>query len=203
MATTDRPRSAALPGAVATGRAAAGAAATGAGAGDGSSRRNFTVGRWPGVGDGLAATTCTREVSCLGFGASAGRPRTAVSFLASSSGEAAGLGGTIFAPGGAVGPAGPVPRPVNPGGRLMRTVSFLASSAGRSCSGFSSAMGWPSKKFRGTIRAAAQRCQSVSRRKRRAAGRIGGTGTPASAQGRQPPPRLRPASGSNAGCRTV
>src|SRR5579871_5987724 len=110
----------------ATGAPGAPAVAGTAGAAS-SSRRNFTVGFASAV-IGLAAETCTRAVSFFGFGASVGRPKMAVSFLASSSELVTGPGfaGGGAPPGGWI--LGVVPRPVNPGGKLMRTVSFFDSS---------------------------------------------------------------------------
>jgi hypothetical protein len=117
--------------------AAAGAVAAAAGAAGGSSRFNFTVGRGISGTAGLAAVTWTREVSFLGLGVVTGMPITAVSFLASSSGTA---GATGLGLAGAAAGAGELVRPVKPGGKLMRTVSFLDSSSGMLCCGFSSAM---------------------------------------------------------------
>ena len=126
--------------------------------GAGSSRRSLTPAE-----PGLAATTWTREVSFFGLGASTGRPRTAVSFFASSSGEDAGVGvGTIFAPGGGSGPPGAAPRPAKPGGKLIRTVSFFDSSAGLPC--ISSAMEITLRNCAVNIRVCPQGCQSVSPR---------------------------------------
>lgn len=87
------------------------------------SRRKRTVGRGISAMVGLAAGTATRDVS---FFASAGMPIMAVSFFACSAPMAAvsrldwssatGLAVALC--------------PITPGGRLMRTVSFLDSSSG-------------------------------------------------------------------------
>ena len=109
--------------------------AAGAGA---PSWRSLTVGRGDSGAPGLAAVTWTREVSFFGFGASTGRLMTDVSLFASSSGDTGGPGGLFCGAGTGAGVLGGAPRPVKPGGRLMRTVSFFNSSAG--LCGMSSAM---------------------------------------------------------------
>src|SRR5436309_500369 len=58
----------------------------------GSSRLSRTAARGDSGAAGLAEETWTREVSFFGLGAVTGVPMTAVSFLDSSSGAAAGLG---------------------------------------------------------------------------------------------------------------
>jgi hypothetical protein len=153
MAINDKPVSAPLGAAAAegVGRVDADAgpfAATGAGAGVASSWRSFTVGRGVSGVDGFAAATCTREVSCFGFGASAARPMMAVVRFDSSTG----VMGDAGLPAGA--PRGAEPRPVRPGGRLIRTVSFFESSADLISSGFSSAMASPRTKAKHTLQPA-------------------------------------------------
>jgi hypothetical protein len=156
-AARDKPVSAPLGAAAGVVRVAVAAgvfAAAGAGAGTASSWRNFTVGRGVSGALGFAAATCTRAVSCFGFGASAARLIMAVVRFDSSTGGPGGAG----LPAGA--PIGDELRPVRPGGRLIRTVSFFESSAGLISSGFSSAMASPRTKHNHMLQPAP--CQLVS-----------------------------------------